>query len=117
MSHKSQINHDQTISLKSFLCFIWLVLVTQTIYSNLIQLTEDSLRAKDGNFAPDMDIKPKASASFWHPRPIVLLAEAGKKKKEKSEVVVISVNNPKGMGHMYPVYVPSCGHSGGFGRR
>lgn len=59
------------------------------------------------------------------PRPVaaagwILFAEAGKKKKkEKSEVVVISVNNPsKGHGQMYPVFIPSCGgHSGGYGRR
>lgn len=42
----------------------------------------------------------------------VLFAEAGKKKKkEKSEVIVISVTNPQSKGgHMYPVYIPTCGH-------
>lgn len=50
----------------------------------------------------------------------ILFAEAGKKKKkEKSEVVVISVNNPsKGHGGMYPMFVPTCsGGHGGYGRR
>lgn len=48
----------------------------------------------------------------------VLFAEAGKKKKkEKSEVIVISVNNPqpKGHGGMYPIFIPSCGGHGGYG--
>lgn len=53
--------------------------------------------------------------------PKVLFVDAGKKKKkEKSEVVVISVNNaqPKGYGGgMYPIFVPSCGGHGGFGGR
>lgn len=51
----------------------------------------------------------------------IIFAEAGKKKKkEKSEVVVISVNNPsKGHGGMYPIYIPTCGGhgGGGYGRR
>lgn len=47
----------------------------------------------------------------------IMFADAGKKKKkEKSEVVVISVNNPsKGHGGMYPVFIPSCGGHGGMG--
>lgn len=51
--------------------------------------------------------------------PGILLAEAGKKKKkEKSEVVVISVNNPQKGGYGgYPIFIPSCGGHGGFGRR
>jgi hypothetical protein len=49
----------------------------------------------------------------------ILMAEAGKKKKEKSEVVVISVQNPPAKGHgMYPIYIPTCGgHHHGYGRR
>ena len=56
----------------------------------------------------------------------ILFAEAGKKKKkEKSEVVVISVQNPPAKGHgMYPIFIPSCGghghghgHGHGYGRR
>lgn len=49
----------------------------------------------------------------------ILFAEAGKKKKkEKSEVVVISVNNPsKGHGGMYPMFVPTCSGGHGYGRR
>jgi len=49
----------------------------------------------------------------------VLFVEAGKKKKkEKSEVVVISVQNTPAKGGMYPIFVPSCGGGhGGYGRR
>ena len=49
----------------------------------------------------------------------ILFVEAGKKKKkEKSEVVVISVQNTPAKGGMYPIFVPSCGGGhGGYGRR
>lgn len=59
--------------------------------------------------------EPSTSSMFG-----ILFAEAGKKKKkEKSEVVVISVNNPQPRGHggMYPIFIPSCGGHGGYGRR
>lgn len=49
---------------------------------------------------------------------LLIFAEAGKKKKSKSEVVVISVHNaqPKHQEQMYPIFVPTCaGGHGGFG--
>lgn len=62
-----------------------------------------------------LQAEPSTSSMFG-----ILFAEAGKKKKkEKSEVVVISVNNPQSRGHgeMYPIFIPSCGGHGGYGRR
>lgn len=113
MSHKHSSN--DTVPLRIALLGLWLMLVAQSIYSNFRQPAlpnkHDQVQTLNGQ-----EVRHQGSKS-WLSGSLLLFAEAGKKKKEKSEVVVISVNNPKGMGHMYPVYVPSCGHSGGFGRR
>lgn len=108
---------------KSILLLCWLALVTQSIFDNIGQVSfdhsrSDQLASTINNEAQAVSMLDSSiGQNIMSSKPFILFAEAGKKKKEKSEVVVISVNNPKGMGHMYPVYVPSCGHSGGFGRR
>lgn len=73
---------------------------SQPVYSGLC-IIERTIKAIKRSFVQD-NSSPKLFG--------VIFAEAGKKKKkEKSEVVVISVNNPsKGHGGMYPVYIPSC---------
>lgn len=133
--------------LKRPLLIFWLSMVFIIIYSNLkdLDIAEPNNQLHEQCKQPVQHKKPLddlaslittncfhtshpfedyQSSSSWFPssrgQSFILFAEAGKKKKEKSEVVVISVNNPapKGMGHMpYPIFVPSCGGHGGFGRR
>lgn len=94
---------------KSFILILWIAIILQITITSLSRLhyTADSSqglgRRSDG-----------ASAGLFD----VMFAEAGKKKKkEKSEVVVISVQNSPAKGGMYPIFVPSCGGHGGYGRR
>lgn len=91
---------------------IWCIIIVQQTFSDL-------RLAPTGGQEGRTEL---AGAAWLTIGRLVLPAEAGKKKKkEKSEVVVISVNNaqPKGYGGgMYPIFVPSCGGGhGGFGRR
>lgn len=132
---------------------LWLIVAIQVIHSNLKQATIDynlparrtttalgnlqhtssgQMPAHQDYFGPMRRLETLVGGrDAWSSMPVgvfgVLFAEAGKKKKkEKSEVVVISVQNPPAKGHyggMYPIFVPSCGHGhggyghGGYGRR
>lgn len=130
-------NCDIFVSSKTLLLLIWLIAFAQIIVSNINQFSLDNVHQSTSSFGNEpnkQDSSTQAnqiSASISENaikdeppsrgRPFIIFAEAGKKKKEKSEVVVISVTNPspKGMGHMpYPIFIPSCGGGhGGFGRR
>ena len=102
----SQINRSTLV------LFIWLCLVIQIIFTSFSdrQATDPSVSIRD------TAVWPRGSLTGG-----VLFAEAGKKKKkEKSEVVVISVQNSPAKGAMYPIFVPSCGghgSHGSYGRR
>lgn len=119
------------VSSRSIFVLMFLVLLSQMMYTNIKQMvvsfdrhktiTNNSTAATandfDGLNAADHSLSADIAAPIRFGG--ILFAEAGKKKKkEKSEVVVISVNNPsKGHGQMYPVFIPSCGGHGGYGRR
>lgn len=90
--------------LKSFLILLWLSVAIQILTSNLKSQTQHDSIAQRRSLPEDRLFG-------------VLFAEAGKKKKEKSEVVVISVNSQGKGGHYggYPMYIPTCGGHGGGG--
>lgn len=119
---KYKIYKSDSILLKKLYLLLWITFIAQqvlfssTLYNH--QLTDMfELNKLQDTIVTDDRIKLQQSNVLF---PGILFVEAGKKKKEKSEVVVISVNNPsKGHGGMYPIYIPTCGgsHGGGFGRK
>ena len=132
MPHKTSFV-GSTQQCKSVLFALWLALILHLIYANL-KSTNSRDQPKQLHSAVENSTTKEAeesiSASYVNNRKTydtsfgILFAEAGKKKKkEKSEVVVISVQNlpAKGHGGMYPIFVPSCGGGhggyGGYGRR
>lgn len=129
---KRKLVTSDLLILKSILLIFWSSFFAQIIYSNLksfdaqdhstytLGSTSDEVSRNQvqssNNILTDQVNLIKTSPPVFG----IIFAEAGKKKKkEKSEVVVISVNNPqKGHGGMYPIYIPTCGGGhGGYGRR
>lgn len=117
------------------LLMIWATILIHLVYSNIKFQATTNLQNKDSNYKHHQKQVGKSEQQQQHQQNqfpahleasgsngglfgnLIQFAEAGKKKKkEKSEVVVISVNNPQSKGHggMYPVYIPTCG---GHGRR
>lgn len=114
---------------RSAAIFICVAILAQTINSNLKLGARDfsapettrsqwDKTSSEGSSGLVDSIGPPGAA--FGPFAIFGFAEA-KKKKEKSEVVVISVTNPQQKSRMYPVFIPSCGGGGGghhgYGRR
>lgn len=117
---------DCLVSSRSILLALFVVLLSQVIYTNIRQMVAsferiDSATEKSQNSRGlEKRLTSLEQGENLMTFAGVMFAEAGKKKKkEKSEVVVISVNNPsKGHAQPYPIFIPSCGgHSGGYGRR
>lgn len=98
-------------SSKSVFLVLWLCIMTQIFLSDLLdrQSSGSKVTSSSASSREQLATGPLG----------VMFAEAGKKKKkEKSEVVVISVQNSPAKGGMYPIFVPSCGGGhGGYGRR
>lgn len=127
MSPKSAFNKKPSI--KWLLFVFWALVAIQLFCSNIKYQEKQNQEQQQTSKTPEINIiqrtiraiKSSIVQETSSPRLFgVTFAEAGKKKKkEKSEVVVISVNNPsKGHGGMYPIYIPTCGgHGGGYGRR
>lgn len=119
-SSKSSLKSQNFFSYRSLLLVLWLGAMAQIILTiikrddSLIQQQSLKQRFDDELTSTTRKAFNQATGPFG-----VLFAEAGKKKKkEKSEVVVISVQNTPAKGGMYPIFVPSCsGGHGGYGRR
>lgn len=135
------------LNYRSILLLLWAMILVQALYSSIRYATDRS-QSISRYWQPDSKAKtldstdnyarPRSTSSSidnqqliefaqsFEPELLrrrsygVLFAEAGKKKKKsKSEVVVISVQNPPSKSAMYPVFIPSCGghHGGHYGRR
>lgn len=108
---------------------VWFAVILHTIQTSVKRAHEDSTQTQTQTQTVQSDDLANRWLSRTHSSPasstssglfnFIVFAEAGKKKKkEKSEVVVISVQNSPAKGGMYPIFVPSCGGGhGGYGRR